>query len=60
MSRKSTKTFLTPNNEADKIRKAVEDAAATRIQAAFRSFLVRLQTRIMLATMQGKFNKHDT
>jgi len=42
------KKVVAQTHAADRIRKAVEDAAATRIQAVFRSYLVFIQTSFLL------------
>jgi hypothetical protein len=42
------KKVVAQTHAADRIRKAVEDAAATRIQAVFRSYLVFIQTSFYL------------
>jgi hypothetical protein len=42
------KTIVSQTRAANRIRKAVEDAAATRIQAVFRSYLVFIQTSFLL------------
>jgi hypothetical protein len=42
------KIIVPQTRAANRIRKAVEDAAATRIQAVFRSYLVFIQTSFLL------------